>query len=141
MNWLTQAPRSRCRPATIASRLRHQTTAMIICSCSGVTDPDIRQPIVWMRMSEPYALILRGKICHALGMTAEYGRCTQLFVERLRSNARSGLLAALRGQRRRSVGHAPPETGHPDPNRTSWIQIAVSLRGLPRGCGRSPINQ
>jgi bacterioferritin-associated ferredoxin len=30
---------------------------MIVCSCSGVTDRDIRQAIAWMRASDPYALI------------------------------------------------------------------------------------
>jgi bacterioferritin-associated ferredoxin len=73
---------------------------MIIGSCSGVTDPDIRQAIAWKRTSEPCALITPGKIDRALGKTTEYGGCIQLFVERLRSDARSAVPAALRGLRR-----------------------------------------
>ena len=51
---------------------------MIICSCSGVTDRDIRQAITWMRASDPYALITPGEIYRALGKSAECGGCIRL---------------------------------------------------------------
>ena len=79
---------------------------MIICSCSGVTDRDIRQAIAWMRTSEPYALVAPGKIYRALGKPAECGGCIRLFVERMRSDAR---------MRHRSGGHAPAKPGDHDP--------------------------
>lgn len=57
---------------------------MIVCSCSGVTDRDIRQAIAWMRSADPYALITPGKIYRALGKSAECGGCIRLFVEQMR---------------------------------------------------------
>jgi len=53
---------------------------MIICSCSGVTDRDIRQAITWMRASDPYALITPGEIYRALGKSAECGGCIRLWL-------------------------------------------------------------
>jgi bacterioferritin-associated ferredoxin len=88
---------------------------MIICSCSGVTDRDIRQTIAWMRTSEPYALITPGKIYRALSKPAECGGCIRLFVERMRSDARMAVPAELRGLRHRSAGHAPAKSGDHDP--------------------------
>ena len=38
---------------------------MIVCSCTGVTDRDIREAIAWMRASDPYTLITPGKIYRA----------------------------------------------------------------------------
>ena len=59
---------------------------MIVCSCSGVTDRDIRQAIAWMRAADPYALITPGKIYHALGKRADCGGCMPLFLNAMRSN-------------------------------------------------------
>lgn len=59
---------------------------MIVCSCTGLTDRDIRQTIAWMRASDPYVLITPGKIYRALGKSAECGGCIRLFVERMRGD-------------------------------------------------------
>ena len=60
---------------------------MIVCSCTGVTDRDIRDAIAWMRASDPYALITPGKIYRALGTSADCGGCIRLFVARMRADA------------------------------------------------------
>ena len=59
---------------------------MIVCSCSRVTDTDIRQAIAWMRASDPYTLITPGKIYRALGKSADCGGCIRLFVEKMRAD-------------------------------------------------------
>ncbi len=59
---------------------------MIVCSCTGVTDRDIRQAIAWMRAADPYTLITPGKIFRALGKAADCGGCIRLFVERMRAD-------------------------------------------------------
>ena len=60
---------------------------MIVCSCTGVTDRDIRQAIAWMRASDPYTLITPGKIFRTLGKGADCGGCIRLFVEHMRKDA------------------------------------------------------
>jgi bacterioferritin-associated ferredoxin len=72
---------------------------MIVCSCSGVTDGDIRQAIAWMRASDPYALITPGKIYRALGKSAECGGCIRLFVECMRIDGNLAVPLELRGLR------------------------------------------
>lgn len=57
---------------------------MIVCSCTGLTDRDIRQTIAWMRAADPYVLITPGKIYRAMGKSAECGGCIRLFVEQMR---------------------------------------------------------
>ena len=52
---------------------------MIVCSCTGVTDRDIRQAIAWMRAADPYTLITPGKIYRALGKAADCGGCIRLW--------------------------------------------------------------
>ena len=59
---------------------------MIVCSCTGVTDRDIREAIAWMRASDPYTLITPGKIYRALGKSADCGGCIRLFVEQMRAD-------------------------------------------------------
>ncbi|HRO12401.1 bacterioferritin-associated ferredoxin [Amaricoccus sp.] len=61
---------------------------MIVCSCTGISDRDIREAIAWMRASDPYTLITPGKIYRALGKSAECGGCIRLFVERMRRDER-----------------------------------------------------
>ena len=71
---------------------------MIVCSCSGVTDRDIRDTIAWMRASDPYTLITPGKIYRALGKSVECGGCIRLFVDQMRAGR----------QPRRACGAARP---------------------------------
>jgi len=59
---------------------------MIVCSCTGVTDRDIRQAIAWMRASDPYTLITPGKIYRVLGKAAGCGGCIRLFVSQMRAD-------------------------------------------------------
>ncbi|PJN96406.1 (2Fe-2S)-binding protein [Amaricoccus sp. HAR-UPW-R2A-40] len=72
---------------------------MIICSCSRVTDGDIRDAIAWMRAADPYVLITPGKIFRALGKAAECGGCIRLFVETMRQDENLAVPAELRGLR------------------------------------------
>ncbi len=73
---------------------------MIVCSCTGVTDRDIREAIAWMRASDPYALITPGKIYRALGTSAECGGCIRLFVAQMRSDTNTAVPVELRNLRR-----------------------------------------
>lgn len=59
---------------------------MIVCSCTGVTDRDIRDAIAWMRASDPYVLITPGRIYRALGKKPDCGGCIRLFVARMRAD-------------------------------------------------------
>jgi len=59
---------------------------MIVCSCTGVTDRDIRQAIAWMRAADPYTLITPGKIYRALGKSVDCGGCVRVFVEQMRAD-------------------------------------------------------
>jgi bacterioferritin-associated ferredoxin len=68
---------------------------MIICSCTGVTDHDLRQAIGWMRASDPYALVTPGKIYRTLGKAPRCGGCIRLFVEQMRSNEQTAVTADL----------------------------------------------
>jgi bacterioferritin-associated ferredoxin len=74
---------------------------MIVCSCSRVTDTDIRDAIAWMRASDPYTLITPGKIYRALGKSAECGGCIKLFVETMRADDKMAVPRELRGLRRK----------------------------------------
>lgn len=74
---------------------------MIVCSCTGVTDRDIRQAIAWMRAADPYTLITPGKIYRALGKSVECGGCVKLFVEQMRADENFAVPAELRGLRKR----------------------------------------
>ena len=40
---------------------------MIVCSCTGTTDGDIREAIAWMRASDPLSLVTPGKI-HSIAL-------------------------------------------------------------------------
>ena len=79
---------------------------MIVCSCSGITDRDIRRAIEWMRASDPYTLITPGKIYRALGKSAECGGCIRLFVENMRPTTIS--------RSRRAARPAQPRGGRLD---------------------------
>jgi len=59
---------------------------MIVCSCSRITDRDIRHAIEWMRSADPDTLITPGKIYRALGKSAECGGCIRLFIENMRQS-------------------------------------------------------
>jgi len=69
---------------------------MIVCSCTGVTDTDIRQAIDWMRASDSYTLITPGKIYRALGKTPNCGACIRLFVEKMREDDNLAVPVELR---------------------------------------------
>ncbi|MEX2520214.1 MAG: (2Fe-2S)-binding protein [Paracoccaceae bacterium] len=73
---------------------------MIICSCSGITDRDIRTAITWMRAADANAIVTPGKVYRALGRKPECGGCIRLFVGRMRTE-----LAA----------DAPPDLGYTRP--------------------------
>jgi bacterioferritin-associated ferredoxin len=75
---------------------------MIVCSCTGVSDRDIRHAIAWMRASDPLTLITPGKIYRALGKQADCGGCVRLFVAQMRSNDELAVPAELQGLRRPS---------------------------------------
>ncbi len=79
---------------------------MIVCSCTGVTDRDIRQAIAWMRASDPYTLITPGKIYRALGKAADCGGCVRLFVEQMRTDANLAVPVELR-----ACGLGPGQAG------------------------------
>ena len=79
---------------------------MIVCSCTGVTDRDIREAIAWMRAADPYTLITPGKIYRALGKSAECGGCIRLFVEKMRQDDNLAVPVELRGLRRRAAAEA-----------------------------------
>ena len=68
---------------------------MIICSCAGVTDRDLRQAIGWMRASDPYALVTPGKIYRVLGKAPRCGGCIRLFVEQMPSDEQTAVPADL----------------------------------------------
>ena len=72
---------------------------MIVCSCTGVTDRDIRQAIAWMRASDPYTLITPGKIYRALGKAVNCGGCVRLFVEQMRADENFAVPVELRNLR------------------------------------------
>jgi bacterioferritin-associated ferredoxin len=73
---------------------------MIICSCTGVTDRDIRQAIAWMRASDAHTLITPGKVYRSLGKAPRCGGCIRLFVDHMRSDEQMAVPAELRGLRR-----------------------------------------
>ena len=89
---------------------------MIVCSCTGVTDRDIREAIAWMRAADPYTLITPGKIYRALGKSAECGGCIRLFVDKMRQDDNLAVPAELRGLRRepaRRPARARPDAAGP----------------------------
>jgi bacterioferritin-associated ferredoxin len=73
---------------------------MIVCSCSHISDRDIRSAIAWMRASDPYALITPGKVYRALGKSPDCGGCIRLFVASMRT---SGALQVPRDRRGAAV--------------------------------------
>ena len=75
---------------------------MIVCSCTRVTDTDIRDAIAWMRAADPYTLITPGKIYRALGKTPDCGACIRLFVERMRLDDNLAVPVELRNLRPRA---------------------------------------
>ena len=74
---------------------------MIVCSCTGVTDREIREAIAWMRAADPYTLITPGKIYRALGKSVECGGCIRLFVDQMRHDDNLAVPVELRGLRRK----------------------------------------
>jgi bacterioferritin-associated ferredoxin len=76
---------------------------MIVCSCTGVTDREIREAIAWMRAADPYTLITPGKIYRALGKSAECGGCIRLFVDQMRRDENFAVPAELRQLRRNAL--------------------------------------
>ena len=66
---------------------------MIVCSCTGVTDRDIRQAIGWIRASDPQTIVTPGKLYRALGKAPRCGGCIRLFVEQMRDNEQTAVPA------------------------------------------------
>ena len=48
---------------------------MIVCSCTGMTDRDIHEAVIWMRAADPLTLITPGKIYRALGKAPQCCGC------------------------------------------------------------------
>ncbi|MBP7240627.1 bacterioferritin-associated ferredoxin [Amaricoccus sp.] len=82
---------------------------MIVCSCTGVTDRDIRQAIAWMRASDPLTLITPGKIYRALGKSANCGGCVRLFIEHIRSDENFAVPVELRNLRGATLARSVEE--------------------------------
>lgn len=74
---------------------------MIVCSCTRVTDTDIRQAIAWMRAADPYTLITPGKIYRALGKAPNCGGCIRLFIENMRGDENLAVPVELQSLRRK----------------------------------------
>ncbi len=74
---------------------------MIVCSCTGVTDRDIRDAIAWMRAADPYTLITPGRIYRALGKSVDCGGCIRLFVDTMRKDDNLAVPRELRNLRRK----------------------------------------
>lgn len=83
---------------------------MIVCSCMGIADHEIRAAVDWMRAADPSTIITPGKIYHALGKKADCGGCMPLFLDTMRScdsfgvagapaEARPPMLRAMREKR------------------------------------------
>ena len=53
---------------------------MLICSCSVISDRDIRSAVEWMRASDPQCVITSGKVFRALGKQPDCGGCAKHFV-------------------------------------------------------------
>ena len=53
---------------------------MLICSCSVISDRDIRSAVAWMRASDPLCFITPGKVYRALGKQPDCGGCARHFV-------------------------------------------------------------
>lgn len=60
---------------------------MIVCSCTGISDHDIRAAVDWMRRADPETIITPGKVYHALGKRADCGGCMSLFLDTMRQCA------------------------------------------------------
>ncbi|MEM8790622.1 MAG: (2Fe-2S)-binding protein [Pseudomonadota bacterium] len=54
---------------------------MIVCSCTGISDHEIRAVIEAMRAADQHTLITPGKVYRALGKKADCGGCIRLFVD------------------------------------------------------------
>ncbi|WP_158967596.1 (2Fe-2S)-binding protein [Chachezhania sediminis] len=76
---------------------------MIVCHCSKISDRDIHAAIDWMRASDPDTIITAGKLYHALGKSADCGRCISLFVSTMRSNNNFKVPAVLQNLRQAPV--------------------------------------
>ena len=76
---------------------------MIVCSCTGITDREIREAIAWMRAADPYTLITPGKVYRALGKSADCGGCVRLFVDQVRKDENFAVPGELRNLRRKAV--------------------------------------
>ncbi|MEM9097509.1 MAG: (2Fe-2S)-binding protein [Pseudomonadota bacterium] len=95
---------------------------MIVCSCTLVTDHDIRRAVAWMRASDPQVMITPGKVYRALGKKADCGGCIRLFVDTIWNHSKLDLppdlltpISDQEGQRneRRRESHRVPEQGAP----------------------------
>lgn len=88
---------------------------MILCSCAGITDREVRAAVAWMRASDPDTVVTPGKVYRALGRRPDCGGCVSLFVATMRDELRSTIPTELRnlrsGRNERTVHEGRPE-GH-----------------------------
>ena len=88
---------------------------MILCSCTGITDREVRAAVSWMRASDPAAVVTPGKVWRALGRRPDCGGCVSLFVATMREELGSTIPTELRnlrsGRNERKTNEGRPE-GH-----------------------------
>ena len=88
---------------------------MIICSCQGITDHDIRAAVTWMRASDPDTVITAGKIYRALGKRADCGGCMSLFLDTMRACDKLGVAPPIlraRTDSKKDATHEGRRQGH-----------------------------
>jgi bacterioferritin-associated ferredoxin len=88
---------------------------MIICSCTGISDHDVKAAVAWMRAADPAVLITPGKVYRALGRAAGCGGCMPLFLATLRTAPGHDVPIALRGlraARQEGTGNEGRPEGH-----------------------------
>ena len=64
---------------------------MLICSCTVISDHDIRTAVKWMRSADPLALITPGKVYRALGKKPDCGGCIDHFVAAIANEVTTGV--------------------------------------------------
>ncbi|GIX14082.1 MAG: bacterioferritin-associated ferredoxin [Paracoccaceae bacterium] len=103
---------------------------MIVCSCTGITDRDIRAAVDWMRAADPDTLITPGKVYRALGRAPDCGGCMGLFLSVLRGSPGCGVPVLRPPRTAGAAGRAAPrgegvtDEGRPEGHRISQPRAA-----------------
>ena len=64
---------------------------MLICSCSVISDRDIRAAVEWMRAADPLTVVTPGKVYRALGKRPDCGGCIAHFVAAIECQVTTGV--------------------------------------------------